>query len=99
MSRRATPLPGRHSRLRQSAHLTSRSTACDRAQHPHRAEARLPENADFFTARERDFEDRVYRALYGDSLVTILGGQTLADLDRQGKLFEFLNQRRYKARR
>ena len=55
-----------------------------------------PENADFFTARERDFEDRVYRALYGDSLVTILGGQTLADLDRQGKLFEFLNQRRYK---
>jgi ABC-type Zn uptake system ZnuABC Zn-binding protein ZnuA len=55
-----------------------------------------PENADYFTAREKDFEDRVYRALYGDELVTILGGQTLADLDRQGKLFDFLNQRRYK---
>ena len=55
-----------------------------------------PENAEYFTAREKDFEDRVYRALYGEELVTILGGQTLADLDRQGKLFDFLNQRRYK---
>jgi zinc/manganese transport system substrate-binding protein len=55
-----------------------------------------PDNADYFTARERDFEDRVYRALYGDELVTILGGQVLADLDRQGKLFDFLAQRRYK---
>jgi len=54
-----------------------------------------PENADYFTAREKDFEDRVYRALYGEELVTILGGQALADLDRQGKLFDFLNQRRY----
>jgi len=55
-----------------------------------------PENADYFTAREKDFEDRVFRALYGDTLVTILGGQTLMDLDRQGKLFDFLNQRRYR---
>ena len=55
-----------------------------------------PENATYFTAREKDFEDRVYRALYGDELVTILGGQTLSDLDRQGKLFDFLSQRRYK---
>ena len=54
-----------------------------------------PENADYFTAREKDFEDRVYKALYGDQLVTLLGGQTLADLDRQGKLFDFLSQRRY----
>jgi len=55
-----------------------------------------PQNADYFIAREKDFEDRVYRALYGDELVTILGGQTLSDLDHQGKLFDFLNQRRYK---
>ena len=55
-----------------------------------------PQNADYFAAREKDFEDRVYRALYGDELVTILGGQTLSDLDREGKLFDFLNQRRYK---
>jgi zinc/manganese transport system substrate-binding protein len=55
-----------------------------------------PENADYFTTREKDFEDRVYRALYGDELVTLLTGQTLADLDHQGKLFDFLNQRQYK---
>jgi zinc/manganese transport system substrate-binding protein len=57
-----------------------------------------PENAPYFTARERDFEDRVYRALYGEDLVGLLGGQTLADLDRQGKLFDFLNQRQYQGR-
>lgn len=55
-----------------------------------------PENAEYFTTREKDFEERIYRALYGEELVTILGGQTLADLDRQGKLFDFLNQRRYR---
>ncbi len=54
-----------------------------------------PENAEYFTAREKDFEDRIYKALYGDQLVTLLGGQTLADLDHQGKLFDFLSQRRY----
>jgi zinc/manganese transport system substrate-binding protein len=55
-----------------------------------------PANADYFTAREKDFEDRVYRALYGDELVRVLGGQALADLDRQGKLFDFLNERPYR---
>ena len=54
-----------------------------------------PENADFFAAREKDFEERMYRALFGDELVKLLGGPTLADLDRQGKLFDFLNQRQY----
>jgi ABC-type Zn uptake system ZnuABC Zn-binding protein ZnuA len=54
-----------------------------------------PANAAYFTARERDFEDRMYRALYGADLVTLLGGPTLADLDRQGKLFDFLAQRQY----
>ena len=53
------------------------------------------ENAEYFTGREKDFEDRVYKALYGEELVALLGGQTLADLDHQGKLFDFLNQRRY----
>src|SRR5216110_3849809 len=45
-----------------------------------------PANADYYTAREKDFEDRIYHALYGDELVRLLGGPTLADLDRQGKL-------------
>jgi len=54
-----------------------------------------PSNAEYFTAREKDFEERVYRALYGEELVRLLGGATLADLDRQGKLFAFLNQQQY----
>ena len=54
-----------------------------------------PADADYFTAREKDFEDRVYRALFGAELVGLLGGQTLADLDRQGKLFDFLKARQY----
>ncbi len=54
-----------------------------------------PEQAEYFAARERDFESRMYRALFGDELVQILGGPTLADLDRQGKLFEFLDAHKY----
>ena len=54
-----------------------------------------PENADYFAPREKDFEDRIYRALFGDELVRLLGGQTLADLDRQGKLLDFLKAKRY----
>jgi len=54
-----------------------------------------PQDAAYFTAREKDFEDRIYRALFGDELVKLLGGSSLADLDRQGKLFTFLNQQQY----
>jgi zinc/manganese transport system substrate-binding protein len=54
-----------------------------------------PENAEYFTAREKDFEDRIYRALFGDELVKLLSGPTLADLDRQGKLFDFLKSKQY----
>jgi len=54
-----------------------------------------PQDAEFFTAREKDFEDRMYRALFGEELVKLIGGPALADLDRQGKLFPFLNQQQY----
>lgn len=54
-----------------------------------------PQHAEYFTTREKDFETRLYRALFGAELVTILGGEALADLDRQGKLFTFLGQQRY----
>jgi zinc/manganese transport system substrate-binding protein len=57
-----------------------------------------PANAEYFTTREKDFEDRMYRALYGDELVRVLDGPTLADLDRQGKLFDFLQTKRYQGR-
>src|SRR5437870_4818808 len=54
-----------------------------------------PQDADYFTAREKDFEERIYRALFGDDLVKLLGGTTLADLDRQGKLFTVVNEQQY----
>jgi zinc/manganese transport system substrate-binding protein len=54
-----------------------------------------PADAEYFTAREKDFEDRLYKALFGPELVQLLGGQTLADLDRQDKLFDFLKARQY----
>src|SRR5437660_790289 len=48
-----------------------------------------PQNDEYFTQREQDFEERIYQALFGDGLVKLLSGSTLADLDRQGKYFEF----------
>ena len=54
-----------------------------------------PAHDAYFTSREKDFEDRIGRALFGDELVRILGGETLARLDRDGKLFEFLRAQRY----
>jgi ABC-type Zn uptake system ZnuABC Zn-binding protein ZnuA len=54
-----------------------------------------PENAAYFAAREKAFEGRIHRSLYGDELVGLLGGQTLADLDLQGKLFDFLGSKQY----
>ncbi|HEX6557982.1 MAG TPA: metal ABC transporter substrate-binding protein [Longimicrobiales bacterium] len=54
-----------------------------------------PENTAVFTAREKDFENRVYRSLYGDELVRLIGGDALAALDRQGKLFDFLRSKSY----
>ena len=54
-----------------------------------------PENADYFAQREKDFEERIYQALFGNELVKLLGGTTLADLDRQGKLLDFLRTKQY----
>lgn len=38
------------------------------------------------------FTDRTYRALFGDELVELLGGETLDRLARAGNLFSFLEQ-------
>ena len=54
-----------------------------------------PAHDAYFTAHEKDFEDRLNRALFGDELVKILGAETLAKLDRDGKLFDFLRAQRY----
>ncbi|MGH7567380.1 MAG: metal ABC transporter substrate-binding protein [Gemmatimonadales bacterium] len=54
-----------------------------------------PADAEYFTGREKDFEDRIYRALFGEDLVRLLGGETLAKLNRDGKLFDFLTTQKY----
>ena len=54
-----------------------------------------PENAAYFSEHEKQFEDRMYHALFGDELVKLLGGAILADLDRQGKVLDFLKSKQY----
>ena len=54
-----------------------------------------PADAAYFTEREKAFEERVYRALFGEELVRLIGGEALARLDRDGKLMGFLQTQRY----
>jgi len=53
------------------------------------------EHAEEYAERERALEERLYRKLFGDELVELLGGETLARLARSGKLDEFLAGREY----
>lgn len=54
-----------------------------------------PAHDAYFTARANDFADRLYRALYGDELVRLLGGETLERLNREGRLLDFLRAQRF----
>lgn len=54
-----------------------------------------PENQAYFTERERDFETRILRALYGDELVRILTPATLYDLARTDRVMDFLQRTPY----
>ncbi len=54
-----------------------------------------PEHAATFDANAAAFADQVYRRLYGDRLVDLLEGPTLAQLDRQGRLLSFLEGQEY----
>ena len=50
------------------------------------------------TIDEQQFDDGLLLEVKADDSGRLIGrqGQTLSDLDRQGKLFDFLSQRRYK---
>jgi ABC-type Zn uptake system ZnuABC Zn-binding protein ZnuA len=54
-----------------------------------------PQNAVLYREREKRLEDRLHRRLFGDELVDLLGGDTLARLARSGKLIEFLEGKEY----
>jgi len=48
------------------------------------------ENSAFYADNQKLFADRVYRALFGGTLVDLIGGKQLAELLQAGTLFEFL---------
>lgn len=54
-----------------------------------------PDNAAAYDDGEAKLEDSLYRRLYGDELVDLLGGETLARLSRAGKLQSFLEAKEY----
>jgi len=54
-----------------------------------------PANASLYREREAALEDRLYRRLFGDELVDLLGGDTLARLARSGSLHDFLASKEY----
>ncbi len=51
-----------------------------------------PENAGFYEQRRNEFVDRVYRSFFGDQLVELFGGETLAKMTIAGTIDEFLNK-------
>ena len=54
-----------------------------------------PAGAELYRRREAALEDRLHRRLFGDELVDLLGGDTLARLARSGKLWSFLEGKEY----
>ena len=54
-----------------------------------------PAGADYYQERQAALEDRLHRRLFGDELVDLLGGETLARLARSGKLHSFLESKEY----
>ena len=51
-----------------------------------------PGNAAVYEANQAAFVDRMYRAMFGEPLVEMFGGDQLAELLRAGTLFEFLER-------
>jgi ABC-type Zn uptake system ZnuABC Zn-binding protein ZnuA len=54
-----------------------------------------PDHAGEYAEREKSLEDRIHRRLFGDELVDLLGGDTLARLARSGDLLTFLASKEY----
>ncbi len=57
-----------------------------------------PDRATVFDAGLARFADHIYRKLYGDRLVDLLGGPTLEKLSLKGTLFDFLKANAYQGR-
>lgn len=57
-----------------------------------------PENAETYRRNLADFEQRVMRRLVGDSLVEMLGVETLFELARSGRFWGFVGERTFQGR-
>jgi zinc/manganese transport system substrate-binding protein len=55
-----------------------------------------PEGGDYYAARLKRFKDEVDKRLFGETLVGILGGDTLTRLAESGNLVPFLEKKRFK---
>jgi len=54
-----------------------------------------PPSSDFFETNASALTDRLYRRTFGDELVDLLGGDTLTNLTRNGKLWSYLGGKEY----
>jgi len=50
------------------------------------------DNAEYYETHQKIFVDRVDRAMFGDELVDLIGGEQLSDLLLAGRLFDFLDK-------
>ncbi|MCH7875366.1 MAG: zinc ABC transporter substrate-binding protein [Gemmatimonadetes bacterium] len=57
-----------------------------------------PQDAEYFRERYAAWRDRVLRALVGDTLIELLGAETVFDLAVQHKLWGFLGSQSYQGR-
>ncbi len=57
-----------------------------------------PERAAVWDKGLGAFTDQIYRRLYGDKLVEVVGGEALANLSKQGKLQSFLDATPYQGK-
>jgi len=57
-----------------------------------------PANADYFAGRYDAWRTGMLQALVGDSIVTLLGGETVFNLARQNTLWAFLASQQYQGR-
>ena len=54
-----------------------------------------PESSPYYESNAAALQDRLYRQCFGDELVGLLGGETLANLSRNRKLWSYLGGKEY----
>lgn len=57
-----------------------------------------PGNASTYEANEKDFESRILHRLFGDTLVNLLGAETLYDLGRNDTFWDFAESQSYQGK-